>query len=244
MVANIADLVTRAERSRPGVKADSIIARLRSGDTNPVGAGDVKTGSPGTYRPVGPTCPATCPQADACYATTGNVALHQRTASADVAPAVRAAAVAIVAAWKTGKLARLHVSGDYGRTAADVDAYCEALISMLHAYRAANPKDTREYVAWTYTHSSWAWQRWSAKLRAAGVYTRRSDYLGKHGAIVVQSWGEVRTLRETEGRRVARCPAQISDTDCAACTLCWSRPDVTIAFLAHGPKRRRAATLK
>ena len=31
------------------------------GLTTPIGDGDAKTAAPGTYRPVGPSCPATCP---------------------------------------------------------------------------------------------------------------------------------------------------------------------------------------
>ncbi len=223
----------------PKQRADALVQKMR-GDANPVGVGDEKTGVPGTYRPVGPTCPDSCPQAEACYATSGNVAIHQANSSADIERSVRAAAIAIVAAYRSGlPAARLHVSGDFGRTDDEVDAYCRALLKMLAAFRRKLDVPQGRIVAWSYTHHPRVVSRWLGLLKAAGVHVRRSDHVGPNGAIVLPFDRVVQARRDT-GMRIAKCPAQISDVDCAACTLCWTRPDVVIAFDPHGAKKRRA----
>jgi hypothetical protein len=196
----------------------------------PLGDQDAKTASPGTYRPVGATCPSSCPylQSRACYAEYGNVAIHQRRASAEMEAAIHAAIGTMVWAAQTERTARLHVAGDLGKEL-DLE-YIAALCEVAREVKALRGGDG--YVAWTYTHhpDHPALQT----MREAGIAVRLSDRAGDWGAVVVADRDEARDLRET-GVKVAVCPAQLGDTNCAKCTLCWSRPDITIGFLAHGP---------
>ena len=59
MVETIALYKGASKRHNPGAflrKAARVYGPL-----NPIGDGDAKTQTPGTYRPVGPTCPDSCP---------------------------------------------------------------------------------------------------------------------------------------------------------------------------------------
>jgi len=76
------ELIAYANRAVGNVANRTIGDRMRKiarahGPTNPVGDGDAKTGAPGTYRPVGDTCPLSCthhPENDGtCYALFHNV---------------------------------------------------------------------------------------------------------------------------------------------------------------------------
>jgi hypothetical protein len=194
----------------------------------PFGDGDHKTGSPGSYREVGATCPPTCRYlGNGCYAEGGNVALHQRGTGDDVQAALHGAAAVLVWAGLTGRTARLHVAGDLGM---QVDPhYVDGLCAIGREVRRLTGNAV---VAWTYTHHADGPYR--AALADAGIVVRLSDRVGASGAVVVESRDHARRLRATTGAPVAVCPAQLRDVNCAACRLCWTRLDVTIAFLSHG----------
>lgn len=212
--------------------------RAQDRELGPLGDGDAKTAAPGTYRPVGPTCPATCPYLGAgCYAQGGNVRLHEQAArsrAVERQAAVNAAGAAIAWAHRTGRIARLHVSGDCAGPDGAVDVgYVAALAATAHTFRrlvgAAGP------VAWTYTHLPYG--AWVEDLRAAGIAVRLSDRASSDaegpGAIVVRSREHARQRRAEIGS-VAVCRAQIGPVSCSECRLCWTRPDLTIAFLPEG----------
>lgn len=212
------------------------------GPVNPVGDGDAKTNAPGTYRPVGATCPATCAYlGNGCYAESGNVAMHQRRASADTTPALRAAAVAFVWAVRTGRLARLHVSGDFERAGKLDVAYVRGLCQLADKVNALAGRARGETIAWSYTHIP---VRRSARmvrvLAAHGISVRFSDHAGPRGAVVAPftSLPALRAKHPTV--RFAKCPAQLRDTTCRDCTLCWTRPDLTMVFDPHGRGKRKA----
>lgn len=235
-----AELVSKLWACRPSA-ANYRKTLTRMGlDAVPFGDGDIKTKSPGTYRPVGLTCPKTCPYLGAgCYAEGGNVRIHQIRAAADRQAALHAAAAAMVWAARTGRIARLHVSGDVMGPDGRVDhAYVHGLASIAEAVRAL--RGGKAPAAWTYTHAPDG--PWVELLRASGVAVRLSDRKGEHGAVVVRDREHARMLRgnrDERGRfqrpvKAAVCPAQLSDTDCSRCQLCWTRSDLTIAFLAHG----------
>lgn len=230
----VRSFVDAAERGRSR-KVDTVTDRVRKvGGLLPFGSGDEKTGAPGTYRPVGDTCPDTCPhlQSGACYAMYGRVELQQRRSSTDVQKAVRTALAAIVAAYASGTAAaRLHVSGDFGKTDEDVDTYCRELLRAVAAYRRVTG-DERVTLAWSYTHHP-RMRRWVGLLRRAGISVRYSDVLGRNGAVVYPH-DRIAELRAQTDRPVAKCPAQLRDVSCAECGLCWTRPDVVIAFDPHG----------
>jgi len=61
--ADLVKAVLRTVRRTPrGRMGQTLRAVLRTfGPVVPMGDGDAKTDSPGTYRPVGPACPTTCP---------------------------------------------------------------------------------------------------------------------------------------------------------------------------------------
>lgn len=229
-------ILWRAGHSRHGeVRATDMIGRAMRGRIRglglqlvPIGDSDAKTASPGTYREVGLTCPSTCRYlGNGCYALGGNVAIHQRNAGNSVNAALHGAAAAMVWAALTGRVARLHVSGDLG-TSVDAD-YVAGLVEVGREVRRLSGNAV---VAWSYTHHADGPYR--AELADAGIVVRLSDRTGPSGAIVVASREHAREVRAASGAPVAVCPAQLRDVSCAECRLCWTRPDVTIAFIAHG----------
>lgn len=229
-----ADLVSLLWSAPLGSRPDAAlrkVCRAAGVEPAPFGAGNSKTAAPSTYRPVGPTCPASCPYLGrGCYAQSGRVALAAQRADDGLDAALAAAAAAMVWAARLGTLARLHVSGDFARDGAVDTAYVTAVADVASAVRER--RGGTGPVAWAYTHLPDG--PWVETLRAAGVAVRLSDRLGKHGAIVVADREHARAVRTETGERVAVCPAQLRPMTCAECRLCWSRPDVTVAFLAHG----------
>lgn len=227
----------RAGHTRTGEVRSSVSvgramrARVRSLGLQlvPIGDSDGKTASPGTYREVGLTCPSTCPYlGNGCYAEGGNVAMHQRGAGDSVNAALHGAAAAMVWAALTGRVARLHVSGDLGTSVEP--AYVDGLVVVAREVRRLRGGDGP--VAWTYTHHEDGAYR--GALDDAGITVRLSDHIGASGAIVVESREHARSIRKETGAKVAVCPAQLRSVSCNQCRLCWTRPDVTIAFIAHG----------
>jgi hypothetical protein len=160
-------------------------------------------------------------------------------ASADHWPAVVGAVAAVRAAQIGGRLARLHVSGDFGANRSAVDAYCADLIDAIAPFGGS----AESPVAWTYTHHGAAViGQWLARLRDVGIAVRRSDYSGRWGAVVVRSFGAADMASARAGARlpVAKCRAQTAEgATCAECRLCWERPDVVIAFRPDGGTSRR-----
>lgn len=237
---DIATTTNAGRRRAPGSLGPAIRAAI--GDANPIGDGDVKTASPGTYRPVGATCPPTCGYLDrGCYAQGGRVALAQRAATSDVLPAIRAAVGAMAWGALTGRPCRLHVSGDFGRTWSEARPYVAGVIAAIRAVRERfGPVDV-----WTYTHlpDDAEGRAIVATLAIEGIHVRWSDRTGHNGAIVVP-FERVASMRQ-RGRVgapvIAKCPAQLRSTTCADCRLCWKRPDLTIAFDPHGSGRRAIA---
>lgn len=205
-----------------------------------LGAGNAKTDSPGTYRPVGSTCPASCPYLGAgCYAQQRRTHMAAVRASAAHYPAVVGAVAAVRAGQITGRLARLHVSGDLGATRAEIDAYCSDLIAALTPFGGS----VESPIAWTYTHHH---PRdvgpWLDRLRAIGVAIRRSDYSGRWGVIVLPSFAPdvVARARREASAPVVKCRAQLpGGATCATCRICWDRPDLVVAFRPDGGTDRR-----
>ena len=228
---------------------DAPIGRLKDraamhGATNPVGDGDAKTASPGTYRPVGQTCPASCPYLGAgCYAEGGNVRMHQVRASDRCGPSVRAAAVAMVWAARTDRLARLHVSGDFLERGRIDRHYIDALIRIG---RWIQQQTGRTIVAWSYTHiGPERFERFRTELLGAGIVVRYSDRTEGPGAVV---WphDDRAGIKVRFGKGAVRCPAQLSDSvSCDDCRLCSNPKIGPIVFDPHGASHKRIrASLK
>lgn len=220
------------------------------GPSSPCGDGDVKTKSPGTYRPVGATCPSpvSAPYGtppcrylgNGCYAEGGNVNLHQRASDADSDASIRAAARAFIWAARTGRKARLHVSGDFLRPDGRVDATYIRGLSVIGEYMRENYPESGPVYAWTYTHVSEAQLGPCLDaIASAGIALRWSDRVGPGGAFV-RPFSDVAYFSALKGAgvRYAKCPAQLRDVSCKDCTLCWTRPDLAVAFDPHGPGKR------
>ena len=213
---------------------------LDYGEVAPVGDGDSKTASPGTYRPVDGTCPDCELKDNGCYAKTGNVAIHQRRAPATAAPSVRAAAVAMLWAARTKRLARLHVSGDFlyrGR----IDSRYLAGLTLIGQWLRRKMRDPNRINAWTYTHVPRARFASAASMLAnAGVAVRYSNDLGPMGA-VVYSFDRIDELK-AKGVKTFKCLAQLTNKTCAECGACWTLPEHVIVFDPHGPGKNKAAS--
>lgn len=209
---------------------------------DPIGDGDAKTAAPGTYRRVGATCP-TCVYSPttgngSCYAVGGKVLLAQVRAAVERGPALVAAAATMSWAANTGRVARLHVSGDMGAGSQPDAAYVDGLIAIAHEINDTRGTPRGTVRAWTYTHHTDG--PWVARLREAGIAVRLSDRTGPWGAIVA-SFDSVPALRKDHGP-IAKCPAQLRDVNCQQCRLCWERPEVAIAFDPHGFRAKLART--
>lgn len=217
----------------------------KHGPVNPVGDGDSKTASPSTYRPVGSTCPdgssehiGRCPYlGHGCYAEGGNVNLHQTRAGADLDASVNAAAVAMVWAVRTGRIARLHVSGDFVRAGRVDHRYIAQLGILADTVNVTAGRPIGTAIAWSYTHiPADVFEGYRVVLARHGIHVRLSDHAGAHGAIV-------RDFRGLQGAgvRYLKCPAQLPQgSTCAECRACWERPDHTIVFEPHGAAKNRA----
>lgn len=219
------------------------------GAVEPFGRGNRKTRSPGTYRPVGATCPQTCPHLGAgCYAQHGKVAMSARRASGATGPALRAAAAAMVWAARTGRAARLHVSGDFVERGRVAHRYIEGLIRIGWWLRVRTGVAARKVTAWSYTHlPPERFEEHRRALASVGIMVRYSDAPPSAGPVaIVHPFADREGLRARVGdARVIRCPAQLAETvSCADCRACWTHMERVIVFDPHGPgaeQVRRAA---
>ena len=215
-------------------------ARLRSlvvasGAVNPAGSGNSKTALPGTYRPVGDTCPQACPLLNqGCYAQQGNTALHARRASALSAPSLRSALLAMVEAARGGTVARLHVSGDFLGPDGELDTeYVDGLIVIAKVLGERFPRT--KVLAFTYTHVTGIDDTIEA-LRNVGIVVRRSGRPEPWGAVVLPKSANYPAAARAVG--ATYCPAQAAKdvgqyVTCQDCTLCWTR-DRLVAFRPDG----------
>jgi len=244
--------VTRAGAPRAsGSMREKLRAVAEShGPTAPFGAGNSKTGTWGTYLPVGITCPrGRCvhhPENDGtCYALYGRVGIVERRARAylpDPGPFLRSAACALVAARAQGKRARLHVSGDVGtpgRGDAPWAEYLVGLIDLAIEVRAAVPGPPD--LAWTYTAlDPIAMSRWTKELAQYGVHVRYSGEHRPDGAITFpfERLGELR--EQNPNIAYVKCPGQLAKSVvCASCPVCI-RAKGTVVFDPHGALARAA----
>lgn len=221
------------------------------GASNPVGVGDAKTGSPSTYRPVGPTCPdgssAHLPKCaylgSGCYAQGGNVALHSVRSGDTIGPSVIAAAIGIVWALRTDRVCRLHVSGDFVSHKRIDHRYIAQLGMLCDVVRQVSREqglDAPEIMAWSYTHipaDTFApYQRYLARK---GIHVRYSDHLGDNG-VIVSDFAALPAMK-AHGIRYLKCPAQLPQgKTCDECRACWELPSYIVAFEPHGSGKRKA----
>lgn len=204
---------------------------------NPVGANNAKTGTPATYRPVGPTCPP-CPISDVCYAKFGRVKLHAQRSKSNTSASLTAAAVAIAVSVKMGTLARLHVSGDFFNDGVTDEAYINGLVEIAGYVRIQQQLDGP--VAWTYTHASKeVFEPNRLLLDEAGIRVLYSGVVEPGGA-VVWPFSKLEQLRRQHPEQAfVRCPAQLHKSiTCRLCLRCLSAAarSECIVFDPHGPR--------
>jgi len=246
-IEELASTIVRTALKKFGSVRNLKAVTKQDGHTNPVGQGNAKTNSPGTYRPIGPTCPDSCPYLDSCYGLAGNVALHQRRATALVDDALRAAGVALGHAAQTNRMARLHVSGDFGKVYdAELQRYVDGLCVLADTINAGFGRGVGHPIAWSYTHLDGRTvdTPWIVQLRQHGIFVRLSDKAGEWGAIVgsfdKESFGALK--RKYPDDTLMKCKAQTHDDEtCHSCKWCWERPEWTIVFDPHGVYKRKTA---
>jgi hypothetical protein len=210
----------------------------------PVGVGNTKTGTASTYRPVGATCPSTCPYlGKGCYAEHGLVTIHERRAPKTSLASVVSAAIAIIAAVKCDALARLHVSGDFYVDGRLDETYLTELIEVSETIQGLT---NTSLLAWTYTHAPpEEMDGWRERLHAAGVVVLYSDRVEPGGA-VIWPFRSFRTLQDLFPLlTLVRCPAQLTGTTCRECRLCPEARNrgLTIVFDPHGRHRQKLQIL-
>lgn len=235
---------------RPASMRDADLRALRvRGLLAPYGDGNAKTAAYGTYRPVGASCPASCPMLNrGCYAQKGHAGMAQRRASVHIISARNALMMAIYAS--KGAPVRLHVSGDLGQTWDDAAVMVEEYVEVARHYRGG-PDNV---LAWGYTALPRTPQgealvkrlaehgiilRWSNSV-GAGCATvgntllpRRDDPWADRDAARASLRAEARALT-AQGAPTMACPAQLSErVTCASCRACWSATDRGVLFARH-----------
>lgn len=200
-----------------------------------------------TYRPVGATCPQSCPMlGNGCYAEGGNVNMHQRQSGH-----MTFNALAWARTLPAGALVRWNVSGDIVGT--DGAAYRGGIL-RAHTSRP-------DLTGWLYTHAwrdlgiaAWA-ARLPANVRAVASCDTKAEVAAAR-ALAFQTIATVATgtadghwdretadraradyqpLADSIGLPLVVCPAQRKDkapVGCADCGAC--KRDGLILFAAHG----------
>lgn len=247
---------TRGARMEYGRRAYAEICRQHGTEPIPIGAGNDKTDSAGTYRPVGASCPLRCAMhpdnGGECYALFGRVKMSQDRAHLGALSAALAAATCMLVEHMTPNpgrrwsRARLHVSGDLGTDPDDGALYVDLLCHVARIVREIVGLPEDEDLAWTYTH--WDDRDPMAQLaidllREAGIAVRWSDPSAARpdASYVVPSAERAHTWTARTGIPATLCPAQLTDNavPCSRCGAC-NRLGVAILFR---PESQEATSL-
>lgn len=201
---------------------------------NPMGTRNGKTASPGTYRPVGVTCPSTCPHLGVdCYAQEGRVMLAQRRAEGALAPSLWSVVVALEVARRDHSMARIHVSGDFMLEGKVDRVYAEHVLQICKAYGGTRDRPT----AWGYTAIREAdlGTRLLDRMWEAGLALRLSGAEGSRGALVVDAEDKEDFRRQARELGGFACPAQLgASVTCRSAGYCCARVDKPVVFNRHG----------
>lgn len=200
-------------------------------------SGNAKTGpTAATYLPL-TTCPTSCAmRGSGCYAELGNVRLHanRRALTMTAREAASREAIEIAAARPpVGRALRLHVSGDVPDAGS---ALRVAIAARLWRANGGGP-------VWTYTHR---WREiprraWGDSISVLASCETDADELNARA----RGYAVARVIEQlpADGRATEAgipCPAQMrAGVQCATCRLCWSDPQRTILFGAHGVSSER-----
>jgi len=194
------------------------------------------------------TCAYACPlKANGCYAEGGPLAIVWRKVTERKMGMAWDAAMAEIAALPQGTLWRHNQAGDLPGIGDDIDV--AALAALVKANRGKR--------GFTYTHKPVAGGNGGAiaAANAMGFTVNLSannlahaDELAASNAgpvVVVLPADATRATVTPQGRKVAICPATISDNvTCKTCGLCAiANRKAIIGFPAHGPSKRKASAI-
>jgi hypothetical protein len=207
---------------------------------NPTGAENSKTGLPGSYRPVGKTCPSCQFFNNGCYAQTGRTGIHEKNANRNMIQSLASAIIAMCMGQKLGTIARLHVTGDFYR---DGKLHKNYIREVAKAADILCKIHGVSRVAYTYTHATPAqFEKYRLLLGSSGVEVLYSDEMVAGGAIVYP-FAKLRKLRkQMPNLKFVKCRNQLDKSTCKACTLCFDakKDGFTIVFNPHGSGKKDA----
>jgi len=201
---------------------------------------NAKTGPIPVSTTTRATCPVDCAMRDACYASSGPLALHWSAVSSGARGTDWSTFTASIAALPDGQLWRHNQAGDLPGDGRTVDA--AALGDLVRANIGRR--------GFTYSHyrdaASLDWIRhanaWGFTVNLSANSLADADTLADTNAgpvVVVLPSDTTQNTRTPAGRRVVVCPAtQRDDVSCDTCQLCARPRDTIVGFPAHGTKRR------
>jgi hypothetical protein len=200
------------------------------------------------------TCPAACLlKNNGCYAEGGPLAILWRKVTARKAGLAWDAAIASIAALPKNTLWRHNQAGDLPGIGDDIDA--ASIRNLIHANKRKR--------GFTYTHKPVTGNSATAinnalliaeanengfAVNLSANTLEHADTLAAMGLgpiVVVLPTNQTRATVTPQGRKVAICPATISDNvTCATCGLCaMIGRKAIIGFPAHGASKRKAGTV-
>ena len=194
------------------------------------------------------SCPAACPlKRNGCYAEGGPLAILWRKVTERKAGMAWDAAMSEIAKLPRGTLWRHNQAGDLPGIGDAIDA--DAMATLTRANRGKR--------GYTYTHKPMDADNAAAVSDAIAhgfaVNLSANDLahadelasLGIAPVVVVLPADATRATTTPQGRKVAICPATISDNvNCASCGLCAvTGRKAIIGFPAHGASKRKASAV-
>lgn len=201
---------------------------------------NTKTGPIPVSTTTRATCPVDCAMRDACYATSGPLALHWGAVSAGTRGTDWATFVSAIAALPDGQLWRHNQAGDLPGDGHTVDPVALGQLVRANIGRRG----------FTYTHyrdgASLDWIRhanqWGFTVNLSANDLRDADMLADTGAgpvVVVLPSTQTTNTATPAGRRVVVCPAtQRDDVSCDTCQLCARKRETIVGFPGHGTRKR------
>lgn len=194
------------------------------------------------------TCPETCPlKRNGCYADAGPLALVWRKVTDRKAGLAWSDAMAQIQALPKGTLWRHNQAGDLPGDGNVIDHH--GMSDLITANRGKR--------GFTYTHKP-MFAHNAAQIRHANesgftvnlsannlAEADRLASLGIAPVVVVLPADQDRATQTPDGRKVAICPATISDSvTCATCGICADvNRKAIIGFPAHGNAKRKATMI-
>ena len=186
------------------------------------------------------SCPDDCSMREACYASTGPLALHWAAVSAGSRGTDLVDFCQAIASLPDGALWRHNQAGDLPQLNGTIDP-----VALGQIVRANIGKR-----GFTYSHhrdaDSLAWIRhanqWGFRVNLSANDLPDADMLADTGAgpvvVVLPSTQSTNTVTPA-GRTVVVCPAtQRDDITCTTCQLCQRERSSIVGFPAHGTKKR------